>query len=118
MSKENLIKLFEKIQIDQELKKKYVELMASHFAETEKVMTNKLIELGKTAGLSFSKEDIKNFTDELINKTGSKKEISNGDLDKVSGGNYINQAQSQCILFANMVNQQAKYANIAAQLNE
>lgn len=123
MSKENIIKMFEELDNNKELKKKYAEMLLSHCIEIEKVLKNKLIEFGRITGFSFTNEELKLFTNELLNKKTLNKELSSTDLCNVTGGlsssaaainAYLGQAQSQTILFANMVNQQAQYANIAA----
>ena len=129
MSREMIGKMFEKIEKDMELKKKYTEMLLAYYKETEKVMADKLVEFGKTSGYSFTNEELKTFTNELLDKAGLNKELSPEDLEKVAGGTYqvvglgpasaavtayLAQAQAQTILFANMVNQQAQYATIAA----
>ncbi len=47
MSKENIVKMFEELDNNKELKKKYSEILLSHCIETEKVFKNKLIEFGR-----------------------------------------------------------------------
>lgn len=132
MSKEIIADMFKKIEKDMELKKKYTEMFLTYYKEMEKVMADKLVEFGKTSGYSFTNEDLKAFTNEFLKKTGLNKELSPEELDKVAGGvgeaglsglgpavaainAYLGQSQSQTILFANMVNQQAQYASLAAE---
>lgn len=125
MSSENIVKMFEKLENDVELKKKYLELMRSHFTEIEKILNDKLVEFGRMAGFTFTGDELKALTAEIANKTAPKKELSITDLDNVSGGgtgpasaavnSYLFQAQAQSLLFANMVNQQAQFVNTAAE---
>lgn len=123
MSRENIVKMFKNLENNEELKKQYAKMLLSHYIEIEKLLTAKLIEFGRIAGFSFTDEEIKLYTHELLNKNALNKELSSEDLRKVAGGSgspnasvnaYLGQAQSQSILFANMVNQQAQYAMIAA----
>jgi len=86
MSKDNVKKMFGKIEKDAALQKKYAELMQAHQKETEKALTDKLVELGKTSGFEFSKDDLLAARAELIDKAHSNKELSNEDLAKVAGG--------------------------------
>ncbi len=123
MSKKTITEMFETIEKNMELKKNYQEMLRSYYVEIEKIMADKLVEFGKSTGYSFTNEDLKSYMNEFLNKIASNKELSAEDLCKVSGGlgpdaaavnAYLGQAQSQTILFANMVNQQAQYATIAA----
>ena len=87
MSKENVKKMFDKISKDAELQKKYVASMQAHRKDAEKLLAEKLIELGKTSGFVFSNEDLMAARAELADKTNSNKELSDGDLANVAGGN-------------------------------
>jgi len=86
MSKENVKQMFGKMEKDAELQKKYAALMQAHTAETEKALSDKLVELGKTAGFAFSKDDLMAARAELVDKANSNKELSEGDLASVAGG--------------------------------
>jgi len=86
MSKDNVKKLFGKIEKDAELQKKYASLMQAHQKETEKALSDKLIEFGRTSGFAFSKDDLLAARAELIEKANSNKELSDGDLTHVAGG--------------------------------
>jgi bacteriocin-like protein len=81
MSKENVKLMFDKIENDDNLKKKYIELMHAHKKETVKILFDKLIEFGMTSGFAFSKDD-------LLTARAECKELSDNQLDNVSGGCY------------------------------
>jgi len=86
MSKDAVKQMFGKMEKDAALKGKYAELMQAHQKETEKALADKLIELGKTSGFSFAKDDLMAARAELIDKANSNNELSDGDLSKVAGG--------------------------------
>jgi len=86
MSKDNVKQLFGKMEKDAALKGKYAELMQAHQAETEKALSDKLVELGKTSGFAFSKDDLLAARAEVMDNANSNKELSDGDLEKVAGG--------------------------------
>ncbi len=86
MSKDSVKQMFGKMEKDAGLKGKYAELMQAHQIETEKALANKLVELGKTSGFAFSKEDLMAARAELIDKANSNKELADGDLANVAGG--------------------------------
>jgi len=92
MSKDNVKQLFGKMEKDAALKAKYAQLMEAHQKDAEKTMADKLIELGKTSGFVFSKEDLMAARAELIDKVNSNKELSDGDLANVAGGNAASKA--------------------------
>jgi len=87
MSKDNVKQMFGKMEKDAEFQKKYTELMQAHLKEAEKALNEKLIELGKTSGFAFSKDDLMAARAELVDKLNSNKELSDGDLANVAGGN-------------------------------
>jgi len=93
MSKENVKKMFDKISKDAELQKKYVASMQAHRKDAEKLLAEKLIELGKTSGFVFSNEDLMAARAELADKANSNKELSDGDLANVAGGNVGQKTQ-------------------------
>jgi len=86
MSKDNVKKMFVKIEQDAQMKKKYMEMTQLHQKETDKKLAGKLIDLGKATGLSFSIEDLVAARAELIDKANSNRELSEGDLNNVAGG--------------------------------
>ena len=86
MSKDAVKQMFGKIEKDPSLKGKYVELMRAHQNATEKALTNKLVEFGKTAGFAFSKDDLLAARAEVMDKANSNKELAEEDLEKVAGG--------------------------------
>jgi len=86
MSKDNVKQMFGKMEKDATLKGKYADLMQVHQKETEKALVEKLIELGKTSGFAFAKDDLLAARAELIDKANSNKELSDGDLSSVAGG--------------------------------
>jgi len=92
MSKDNVKQMFEKIEKDAALKGKYAELMQAHQKEAEKLLTGKIIELGKTSGFAFSNEDLLAARAELMDKVNSNKELSDGDLANVAGGSATTKA--------------------------
>jgi len=86
MSKDNVKKLFGKIEKDSEMKKKYAGLMQAYRKESDKALSDKLVELGKTSGFVFSHDDLMAARAELMDKNNSGKELSDGDLTSVAGG--------------------------------
>ena len=86
MSKDNVKQMFGKIEKDAALKAEYARLMQAHQIETEKKLSDKLIEFGKTSGFAFSKDDLMAARAEIIDKSNSNKELSQDDLDNVAGG--------------------------------
>jgi len=86
MSKDNVKKMFGKIEKDAGLQKKYAELMQGHSKEAEKSLAEKLIGFGKAEGFSFSKDDLLAARAEVIDRINSNKELSAEDLSKVAGG--------------------------------
>jgi len=86
MSKDAVKQMFGKIEKDAVLKTKYAELMQAHQKDAEKALSDKLVELGKTSGFAFSKDDLLTARAELIDKSNSNKELSDDDLTNVAGG--------------------------------
>jgi predicted ribosomally synthesized peptide with nif11-like leader len=86
MSKDNVKKMFGKMEKDADMQKKYAALMLAHQNETEKLLSDKLVELGKTAGFAFSKDDLLAARAELVDIINSNKELSDKDLSDVAGG--------------------------------
>ncbi len=86
MSKNNVKQMFGKMEKDAELHKKYAVLMQAHQLETEKNLADKLVEFGKTAGFTFSKENLMAARSELADKINENKELSDEDLSNVAGG--------------------------------
>ncbi len=86
MSKENVKQMFGKMEKDVQLQKKYAEMMQTLQKETEKILADKLVELGQTVGFVFSKDDLIAARAELIDNVNANKELSDKDLEKVAGG--------------------------------
>jgi len=86
VSKDAVKQMFGKIEKDAALKNKYAELMQAHQKDTEKILAEKLIELGKTSGFAFSNEDLLAARAEFADKANSNKELSEDDLANVAGG--------------------------------
>ncbi|HNY13339.1 MAG TPA: Nif11 family protein [Candidatus Wallbacteria bacterium] len=86
MSKDNVKKMFGKMNKEAELQKKYTAIMQEHQKEAEKNLADKLVEFGKTSGFSFSKDDLIAARAELMDKANSNKELSDTDLANVAGG--------------------------------
>jgi len=86
MSKDNVKKMFGKMEKDAEMKKKYAGLMLAHQKDAENKMAELLIEFGKTSGFAFSKEDLLAARAEVLDKVNSNNELSDGDLTNVAGG--------------------------------
>jgi hypothetical protein len=58
----------------------------AHQKESEKVLADKLVELGKTSGFAFSKEDLMAARAEFMDNKNSNCELSDSDLENVAGG--------------------------------
>lgn len=86
MSKDNVKKLFEKIQKDKEFQKKYLELMQAHGKDPENVLAERLAEFGKTSGFDFGRNDLTAARAELMDKKNDGNELSDKDLSSVAGG--------------------------------
>jgi len=86
MSKDSVKQMFFRMEKESEFKKKYAELMRAQLMESETAMADKLIELGKTSGFSFSKDDLMAARAELADTMNSNSELSEGDLARVAGG--------------------------------
>jgi len=86
MSKDSVKQMFGKMEKDAELQKKYSELMQANQIESEKALADKLVELGKTSGFEFSKEDLLAARAEFMDDNNSNCELSGSDLGNVAGG--------------------------------
>lgn len=86
MSKENVKLMFVSMGKDKKLQKKFEILAKQNQKDSENVMTDKIVEFGKTAGFVFSKEDLLEVRSELMNKSNDYKELSDEELAKVAGG--------------------------------
>jgi len=89
--------MFAKIGKDAPLKKKYEELMLAQQKETDKALSDKLVEFGKTSGFAFSQDDLLAARAELMDRANSNAELSEEDLANVAGGN---KAKSDAILYS------------------
>jgi len=92
MSKDNVKQMFGKMEKDSALKDKYAQLVQSHQNESEKKLTEKLVELGQTSGFVFSKDDLVAARAELIDNANSNGELADGDLAKVAGGGRLSKS--------------------------
>jgi len=97
MSKDDVGKLFGKIEKDSSLRKRYADLIQAHQEENEKRLAEKLVELGKTSGFDFSKDDLLAARVELIDRANSGGELSEKDLANVAGGARENLKKGQVI---------------------
>jgi len=86
MSKDSVKQMFGKMEKDAQLQKKYAELIQAHQKEAEKALADKLVELGKTSGFAFSKEELLAARAEFIDNKNSNRELSDSDLENVAGG--------------------------------
>jgi len=86
MSIDNVKKMFEKIQKDIELQKKYAAVMQAHQLESQKILSGMLADLGKNAGFVFSTEDLLAARKEFMDKMNMNNELSDADLLKAAGG--------------------------------
>lgn len=86
MSKDNVKQMFAKMAKDEVFYKRYTDLMQAHQNETEKALADRLIQLGKTSGFEFNKEDLLAARAEIIDTANSNKELSDKDLASVAGG--------------------------------
>jgi len=100
MSKDNVKQMFGKMEKDANLQKKYAELMQIHQKETENKMAEKLIELGKTSGFTFSKDDLLAARAEIMDTNNSNKELSDNDLENVAGGGAKKATAVMCSIFS------------------
>jgi len=94
MGKDNVKQMFGKMEKDAALKGKYAELMQAHQKESEKALADKLVELGKTSGFEFSKDDLLAARAEFMDEANSNGELSGADLGNVAGG-FIHSSSSQ-----------------------
>jgi len=79
--------MFSAIEKNAELQKKYMGIMREHQKVAEDMIAGQLIEFGKAAGFSFSKDDLIAARSELTDKLNSNRELSDNDLANVAGGN-------------------------------
>jgi len=86
MSKENVKKLFEKIQKDAELQKNYAEIMQASGKGSEKSLADKLVGLGKANGFEFTSKDLEAARNELIDRVNENGELDDNALSGVAGG--------------------------------
>jgi len=86
MSKENVKNMFIKIQKDENLQKKYAQLMKEHGEYMQGLLADMLIKLGKSSGFDFSKDELIAARAQLIDNANSNKELSTDDLANVAGG--------------------------------
>lgn len=82
MSRENLKLFLEEVERDAELKGKINELNENH---NENIL-NRLREIGQEEGYEFTNEDLKAFNQEVVLNMLEKGELSEDDLESVSGG--------------------------------
>jgi len=92
MSKENVKKMFGKLEKDAEFQKKYLSLMKTYAKENETALTDRLIEFGKLEGFSFSSDDLLAARAELIDKVNANGDLADEDLAKIAGGTSLPKA--------------------------
>jgi len=86
MSRENVKKMFARIQNDPKLWQDHINLMKENENCSEKVIADKIVESGKRSGFDFSAEDVFQASAELVDTKGNNKELSDEDLGNVAGG--------------------------------
>jgi len=86
MSKDNVKMMFGKMEKEAQLQEKYLELLRRNQNLTENVLTEKLIEFGRSSGFAFSKNDLMAARAEIMDKANSNRELSDNDLSNVAGG--------------------------------
>lgn len=86
MSKDAVKQMFAKLEKDPALKEKYVSALKTNAAEAEKTLQAKLVEIGKSAGFSFSSDDLLAARAELADNANSNRELDEADLATVAGG--------------------------------
>lgn len=86
MSKENVKKFFSEIEKDAALKGKYTEAMKAFTKESETILEQKLIELGKDAGFSFSADELFEAHKEIMEEAHENGELDLNELKNVAGG--------------------------------
>jgi len=86
MSKDNVKKMFAKIEKDMKLTQEYIDLLKEHGQSSEKIIMEKLVEFGKKSGFIFSSDDLIAARAELMDKKNSNAELADDDLEKVAGG--------------------------------
>ena len=96
MSKDNVKMMFAKMAKDEVFHKRYTDLMQAYQNETEKALADRLIQLGKTSGFEFNKEDLLAARAEIIDTANSNKELSDNDLASVAGGGQMKTAAVLC----------------------
>ncbi len=117
MSKDSVKQMFGKMEKNEELQKKYAALMQAHQIETEKALADTLVEFGKTAGFTFSKDDLLAARSELADKINENKELTDGDLANVAGGN---EQSKKCFALVSLatVGTGCAYFGVLSILNE
>ena len=86
MSKDDVKKMFSKIEKDAGFQKNYFRIIQEHQKEAENFMADRLIEFGKISGFSFTKDDLMAARAELVDKFNSNMELAEKDLASVAGG--------------------------------
>jgi len=86
MSIDDVKQMFGQMEKDAALKNKYAVMIQEHRKDAETRLAEKLIELGKTSGFTFSKDDLFAARSEFTDKVNAGKELSDGDLADVAGG--------------------------------
>lgn len=82
MSKENVKRFFAEIEKNPELKAKYLDAIK----EADKILAEKLIEIGNKAGFRFADSDLDDVCAELMDNANEDGEVSDADLMNVAGG--------------------------------
>ncbi|MEZ7893053.1 MAG: hypothetical protein QMC67_15040 [Candidatus Wallbacteria bacterium] len=86
MSKETVKKMFAAISKNSEMHQNYMNMVQKLQKENQNLVMENLIKFGSTNGFNFSKDDLTEARQELIDKINSNSELDEKDLSNVSGG--------------------------------
>lgn len=86
MSKESVKNFFIKVEHDETLKKNFLASIEGIKPENQNEAAEKIIQTAKAAGFDFNAKDLFEARAELIDTANSNRELSNEDLNSVSGG--------------------------------
>ncbi len=86
MSKENVKKFFIKVEQDETVRKNFLASMAGIKPEAQNETVEKIIQTAKAEGFEFNAEELFEARAELIDAASSNTELSDENLNCVSGG--------------------------------